>query len=54
MLNINPDEEDDDAQKKFKEVSQKRLWKFLKKNETITQLVRDAKGNNNLEKRIEI
>lgn len=54
MRNLNKDEEEDDAQKKHKEVSQRRLWKFLKKNETITQLVKNAYGNNNLEKRIEI
>jgi len=54
MRNLNQDEEEDDAQKKHKEVSQRRLWKFLKKNETITKLVKNAYGNNNLEKRIEI
>lgn len=54
LRNLNQEEEDEDAQKKHKEVSQRRLWKFLKKNETITQLVKNAYGNNNLEKRIEI
>ena len=52
LQNINAEEEEE--VKKPKDISTKRLWNFMKKHATITDLIQKAKDDDTLEKRIEI